>query len=157
MKNIKSNLKLIELIYPLTLILVTLSTFIIRFFGPAPFINENNSWVIDPNLALEEPRDLYILFSWWLISLFIVYLLWKVSLRNTNKIILIVGGFSIQLISIYLIFLSASWALDSHNASFESALWTGIEPKLILYSSFILLIVFYFFLNRMEILNKFLN
>jgi hypothetical protein len=85
MAIVKSNTKFIGLVYPLTLILVTLSTYIIRTSGPIPYIDPNNTWVSNPEFALEEPRDLYILLCWWLISLIILFIFVKAPTERVQK------------------------------------------------------------------------
>jgi hypothetical protein len=148
---VKSNIKFIGLVYPLTLILVTLSTFLIRTFGPIPYIDPNNTWVSNPDFALEEPRDSFILLSWWLISLIILLIFLKVRIEKVQKNIILVSGVTVQFIGIVLIYISSAWSLDSRNISDGLALWTGVKPNFILYSAIFLIIAFYLFLNRQKL------
>ena len=52
----------LNFIYPLTLISVSISTYLIRKYGPEPFIDYSNILVNTKDLALVEKRDQYILF-----------------------------------------------------------------------------------------------
>jgi len=151
MAIVKSNIRFIGLVYPLTLILVTLSTFLIRTFGPIPYIDPNNTWVSNPDFALEEPRDSFILLSWWLISLIILLIFLKAPIGKVQKNIILVSGVTVQFIGIIIIFISSTWSLDSRNISDGLALWTGVKPNFILYSAIFLIITFYLFLNRQKL------
>jgi hypothetical protein len=151
MALVKSNIKFIGFVYPLTLILVTLSTFLIRTFGPIPYIYPNNTWVSNPDFALEEPRDSFILLSWWLISLIILLIFLKVRIEKVQKNIILVSGVTVQFIGIVLIYISSTWSLDSRNISDGLALWTGVKPNFILHSAIFLIITFYLFLNRQKL------
>jgi hypothetical protein len=148
MAIVKSNVKFIELVYPITLILVTLATFLIRNFGPIPYIDPNNTWVSNQNLALKETRDSYILISWWLISLIALFILMRAPLIKVQKNVILAGGIIIQVLGMILIYLSSTWSLDSNNDETVSILWTGIQPKFIIYSAIFLIITFYLFNNR---------
>ena len=148
MAIVKSNVKSIGLVYPFTLILVTLSTFFIRAFGPIPYVDPNNSWVSNPDLALEEPRDSLILLSWWLISLITLFIFLKVPIINMRKNTILAIGVTIQLIGISIIYISSTWSLDPHFILSDLALWTGVKPRFILYSAIFLLIVLYLISNR---------
>ena len=156
MAIVKSNTKFIGLVYPLTLILVTLSTYLIRTFGPIPYIDLNNTWVSIPEFALEEPRDLYILLSWWLISLIILFIFVKAPIEKVQKSVILTSGVAIQLIGILLIYTSSTWSMDSRNISGSLALWTGVKPSFILYSAIFLSITLYLLKNRQIIFFKLL-
>jgi hypothetical protein len=143
MEIMKSNTKFIGLVYPLTLILVTFSTFLIRTFGPIPYTDPNNTWVSNPDLALEEPRDLFILLSWWIISLIILFIFVNAPIEKIQHKILFVSGVTIQLIGISIIYISSTWSLDLHFKLNGLALWTGVEPRFIFYSAIFLIIGFY--------------
>ena len=156
MEIVKSNTKFIGLVYPLTLILVTLSTFLIRTFGPIPYTDPNNTWVSNPDLALEEPRDLFILLSWWIISLIILFIFVNAPIEKIQHKILFVSGVTIQLIGISIIYISSTWSLDLHFKLNGLALWTGVEPRFIFYSAIFLIIGFYLILNRQILFFRFL-
>jgi hypothetical protein len=118
----------LNLIYPITLISVSISTYLIRKYGPEPFIDYSNSLVNVKDLALVEKRDQYILFSWLFILLFFaILLLWKYKSFgkkfNSSKIV-----YLIIFVALFLTLLSALWTEDLHEKMTGISLWSGISP-----------------------------
>jgi hypothetical protein len=119
---------LLNLIYPLTLISVSISTYLIRKYGPEPYIDYSNSLVNIKDLALVEKRDQYILLSWMSILLvFAILLLWKYKSfsKKFNSSVIV---YLIIFVGLFLTLLSALWTEDLHEKMTGISLWSGISP-----------------------------
>ena len=118
----------LNLIYPLALISVSISTYLIRKYGPEPFIDYSNILVNTKDLALVEKRDQYILFSWlFILLIFAFLLLWKYRSfdKKFNSTILI---YLIVFVALFLTLLSELWTEDLHEKMTGISLWSGISP-----------------------------
>ena len=118
----------LNLIYPLTLISVSISTYLIRKYGPEPFIDYSNILVNTKDLALVENRDQYILFSWlFILLIFAFLLLWKYRSfeKKFNSTIIV---YLIVFVALFLTLLSDLWTEDLHEKMTGISLWSGISP-----------------------------
>ena len=118
----------LNLIYPITLISVSVSTYLIRKYGPEPYIDYSNSLINIKDLALVEKRDQYILLSWLSILLvFAILLLWKYKSfgKKFNSSIIV---YLIIFVALFLTLLSALWSEDLHEKMTGISLWSGISP-----------------------------
>ena len=143
----------LNLIYPSVLILVSITTFVIRQFGPEPFIDYSNNLVNIKDLALVEKRDQYILYSWWfIVVLLAIFLLLKYKVLG-RKITVSKLVCLLIIISISLTLLSAFWFEDLHEKLTGISLWSGISPSFFIFGGLIVVLLFlglgqYYFQSR---------
>ena len=119
---------ILNLVFPITLILVSVSTYFIRKLGPEPFIDLNNNLVNIKELALVEKRDQFIFYSW--LSIVIIYatiLLIKHDFFG-NKINSSISINSTIFLGLFLALLSVLWSEDLHEKMTGISLWSGISP-----------------------------
>ena len=118
----------LNLIYPITLIFISISTYLIRKYGPEPFIDYSNTLVNIKDLAIVEKRDQYILFSWLFILItFAIFLLWrnKSFSKKLNSSVII---YLLIFIALFLTLRSALWSDDLYEKMTGTSLWSGISP-----------------------------
>jgi hypothetical protein len=148
---------ILNLIYPTTLIFISISTYLIRKLGPTPFIDYNNVFVNIKELALVEKRDRYILFSWLFILIFYaIFLLTKNKYfsRKFNSSIIV---YLLILVAIFLTFLSALWTEDLHEKMTGISLWSGISPIHITMGVIFSTVLLLGFSNYRPLVNRFMN
>jgi hypothetical protein len=118
----------LNLIYPITLIFISISTYLIRKYGPEPFIDYSNTLVNIKDLAIVEKRDQYILFSWLFILIaFAIFLLWRnrsFSKKFNSSVII----YLLIFIALFLTLRSALWSDDLYEKMTGTSLWSGISP-----------------------------
>jgi hypothetical protein len=118
----------LNFIYPITLIFISISTYLIRKFGPEPFIDYSNTLVNIKDLAIVEKRDQYILFSWlFILIVFAIFLLRRnrsFSKKFNSSIII----YLLIFIALFLTLRSALWSEDLYEKMTGTSLWSGISP-----------------------------
>jgi len=136
---INSQQKILKLnyVYPVSILLISFSTYLIRILGPEPYKNLQNNLVSIEGLTVIEKRDQYIFFSWLFIS-FILFALtilkfqFRIKFKLSNQLV-----FLLFLAAISLTLLSTLWPYDLHKVLTGISLWSGVDP-LALITGFIL-------------------